>query len=261
MALQKIDYSRALQEAREKLVLSTTTLESADPRPVFTAALETCPICHNKDWVYNINAKLYVNGGQINSDFGKAYPCPHRRQTLDEQRHYRLQKYCALPDGAQPKTFETYTIPPGNERAYAAALEIVSGAAAFLTLIGHTDLGKTHLAMAICHEYIFTGIPAKFLSCDMFLRELRSSFDGDSQVKYEETFNRACTVPLLVMDDFYQGKRTDWMEQELEGVVNARYLKRLATVFTTNVPLAGMTERIRSRLQRESWCRVVVLGE
>lgn len=191
--------------------------------------------------------------------FGRAVSCPCQRQTFEQRRRASLMKYCNLPDTDSPRTFDNYTIPPGSDEMLRAALDVVEGIAKFATFIGPVNTGKTHLASAICHEYIDNGIPAKFYSTGIFLRDLRETFDHDSVNKYHTVFDRACTVPLLVLDDFYQGKRTDWMTDELENLVNERYLAKLPTVFTTNVPLSEMSERVASRLQRESWCRVVVV--
>lgn len=200
-----------------------------------------------------------IISGVVNPDFGKSFPCECRKKSEDEKRRYYLLKFCGLPVTDKPKTFGEYTIPPGNEEMLASALSLISGKSVFLTYIGPVNTGKTHLAISICQEFMDAGIPAKFYSCDLFLKDLKATFDRDAEYKYQDIFERACTVPLLVLDDFYQGKRTEWMEQELESLVDARYLKKLPTVFTTNVPLSGMSDRIASRLQRESWCRVVIL--
>ena len=197
----------------------------------------------------------------MNPLFGKAFPCQCRRQSFEERRRAALMKYCDFPDDEKPRTFASYVLDTerGNEGALSAVIELVAGSAHFVTLAGPSNTGKTHLALAACHDYIDAGIPAKFYSCDLFLNDLKATFDRDANYKYQDVFNKACAVPLLVLDDFYQGKRTEWMESQLESIVNARYLKKMATIFTTNVPLSEMSERIASRLQRESWCRVVVL--
>jgi len=225
--------------------------------PSFTVP-PNCAICRG-GWVYHGSEKMYYPDGQLNNKFGKAFPCACQKQTREEKRRAALMKYCALPDDADNKTLANFDIKPENTEMVAAATEVIAGKVIFLTLSGVVNTGKTHLAISVCHEWLNAGIPAKFYQCGQFLRDLRDCFDEDARYKYREVFERACTVPLLVLDDFYQGKRSEWAEGELEGLVDARYLKKLPTVFTTNVPLSAMSERIASRLQRESWCRVVVL--
>ena len=230
------------------------------PGASFTGPVN-CPYCRGIGWVYFNVPMINPQTKEINPRFGHVKPCVCRSQSFEEVRRASLIKFCDLPDVPDTKTFENYEVKPGLEDAYRAALELMSGRIIFLTYIGPVNTGKTHLAIAVCHECIDAGVPAKFYSCGAFLRELKATFDKDSVFRYPDIFNRACTVPLLVLDDFYQGKRTEWMESELESLVEARYLKKLPTVFTTNIPLGEMSERIASRLQRESWCRVVILEE
>lgn len=261
--MEHLDFNRALAEARERLQKRTTEPDSEGREASYAVRLN-CPKCHGARWVYPaVPARL--SNGQFNPDYFKAVPCECLKQTFEERRRLALMKYCNLPDATDPKTFENYRIQTdiGDycAKAYRAAIDLVGGEAKFLLLSGPVNFGKSHLAMAVCHEFIEAGTPAKFFPCGFFLRELKATFDRDATTKYHDVFNRACTVPLLVLDDLFEDKMTDWAVAELEALINARYLGKLATIFTTNKTMAEMNEisdRITSRLQRESWCRVVV---
>ncbi len=176
---------------------------------------------------------MMVNG-RINPDFGKAFPCKCVLQTFEERRRERLLKYCSLPDNADPRTFENYEVKPEYEGAYRAALDFLNGDVIFLTFAGPVNTGKTHLAIAICREFLDKGVPAKFFSCGFFLRELRRTFDKDAEYAYQDVFNRVCTIPLIVLDDLFEDRMTEWGIAEIEAVINARYISKLATIITTN---------------------------
>lgn len=177
-----------------------------------------------------------------------------------------MMKFCGLPDNSDSLTFEKFEVKPGLEDAYQSTLSLIAKEIKFLTLIGAVNLGKTHLAVATCHVFIDSCIPAKYAFTPLFLDDLRACIDGDTKDSYQERFNKYATVPLLVLDDIYSQKQTDWGSEKLLALINARYMARLSTIFTTNKSFEEINridknqgERITSRLQRESWCKVVVL--
>ncbi len=262
MALQRIDYSQALQAARESLK-KTIAQESAAPAPSFTVP-QNCPVCKGRGWVYHNFPMMDQVTKQMNPDFGKAFPCICRRQSSEEKLKARMMKFCELPDGADPKTFGNYEVKPGFEEAYQAALDFVARGIIFLTYSSPVNYGKTHLATAVTHEFIDAGIPAKFYVCDLFLKDLKATFDDNPAGEpYHKLYERACTVPLLIIDDLFEGKVSEWGTGEIETLLNARYVKKLATLITTNKTMAEIetkSPRITSRLQRESWCRVITMS-
>ncbi len=202
---------------------------------------------------------MYRPDGTLNPNFGKAVMCKCRRDTWDERRRAGLMQFCGLPSYASEMTFTNFKAKENIQAALAATLEFLSGGSIFLTMIGPNDIGKTHLAVAVCHEYIDAGIPAKFAFTPDLLNSLRDTFQKDSDYSFQKLYNRYCEVPLLVLDDIYANKTTDWTEETLTSLVNARYMNKKPSIFTSNTALAKMNERIASRLQREKWCRVVIL--
>lgn len=168
-------------------------------------------------------------------------------------------KFCNLPTNANKLTFDTFIVHPWVQEAYQVALELISGHITFLTLIGAVNTGKTHLAVAVCQEFIRQSIPAKYVFTAIFLDQLRSTYDKDAPYSFTGLFDCYCQVPLLVLDDFYRERVTEWGEEKLTSLINSRYMDRKTTIFTTNKPLNVMADAIQSRLQRESWTKVVVI--
>ena len=58
---------------------------------------------------------------------------------------------------------------------------------------------------------------------------------------------------VLIIDDFGIEKVKDWIEEKLYHVINARYINRLITIFTSNLPIEDLEydERITNRIKEK----------
>lgn len=231
---------------------------------------EPCPTCNGAGYVY----PLYEDG-RVN--YHEMRPCKCQEAAVEQQMAETLLRYCQLPPGTEHMTFDTFT-PNGKgilELALATAKAIASGEGPvrFLTLAGTVDQGKTHLAIAITREWLSRRKPARFCNVPLLLKELRDGFELEGENSYRLRFDRLCKTPLLVLDDLGAQKPTSWSLEQLQTLIDYRALHGLSLVVTTNRPLASIAgdsdkpdgelrlanARIASRLQRESYCRVVVL--
>ena len=171
-------------------------------------------------------------------------------------------------------TFETFNTRGKGilQAALATARQIVSGDTEikFLTLAGNVDQGKTHLAISVVRAWLAKRKPARFCDCDLMLNELRQGFNLEGEESYARQFDRLCKTPLLVLDDVGMRPPTSWGLDQLQMLIQYRTLHSLSLVVTTNNPLASIvgnkddehalaSSRIASRLQRESYCRVIIL--
>ena len=127
-------------------------------------------------------------------------------------------------------------------------------------LHGTTGNGKTHLAIAALLERerlvqaagdkrragIFWKVP-DFL--DWLRQHLRQGIDaGYGGAKVDEIL-RTYSSPefLLVLDDLGTEQGTEWVDQQLNRLLDDRYEERAPTIVTRNVPFDEINERIRSR--------------
>jgi len=133
------------------------------------------------------------------------------------------------------------------ERVYRLALEYAKSPDGWLVLQGVTGCGKTHLASAIVNYRYEAGSKALFIFVPEFLDHLRSAFNPDSKVSYDQLFEKVKTTPLLVLDDFGEQAATAWAREKLYQVINSRYNARLATIITTRCSLDEIDSPIRSR--------------
>lgn len=223
---------------------------STEPEPA-------CKVCLDYHFVYPIKP----NG---KTDYSRLVTCQCWLEQERRDRDANLLKLCQLPDATEHMTFDTIIKRPGIVEAVAAAeLLAAEQDIKWLTLAGKVDLGKTHLAIAICREWIRRGVPARFEVVPTMLDRLRDTFNSGAEQTLQSMMDFLCTIPLLVLDDLGSEKPSTWGMEKLTTIANSRLLAGLSMVVTINCPLneiPGDDEgRLASRLQREEWARVVVL--
>ncbi len=219
-----------------------------------------CPICKGRGF--------YVRDVPVDHpDFGRAIPCVCREEEYRRRALMRLQAVGPLAH-LQDKTFATFSlredeILPDQSASLAqareAALRFALEPKGWLLLYGGVGCGKTHLAAAIANERLARGEPVLFISVPDLLDHLRTTFHPDSDVTYDQRFEEVRTAPLLILDDLGAESPTPWALEKLYQIVNHRYMARLPTVFTTNIPLENFEPRMRSRLLDETLttvCRI-----
>jgi len=79
------------------------------------------------------------------------------------------------------------------------------------------------------------------------LDHLRSTFEPESEVSYDQLFESVKNTPLLILDDFGVQSTTPWAREKLYQVINHRYNARLAMVITTRCSLDEIDAPISSR--------------
>ncbi len=133
------------------------------------------------------------------------------------------------------------------EKGYRVAFDFAKSLDGWLILHGVTGCGKTHLASAIVNYQYQANKPALFIFVPEFLDHLRSAFNPDSKISYDQLFEKVKNTPLLVLDDFGEQATTPWAREKLYQVINSRYNARLATVVTTRCSVDDLDSPIRSR--------------
>jgi DNA replication protein DnaC len=214
----------------------------------------SCPLCGGAGYV-----RLDVPLGD--PSFGKAVACRCKEQQLAERRRLELARFSSL-DAFRDKTFATFdpTI-PGTREAYEAARRYAADPHGWLLFSGRHGCGKTHLAAAIANQHLATRqVTVLFSIVPDLLDHLRKAFAPSSETTYDELFDKVREAALLVLDDLGAEYGTPWATEKLFQIINYRYNYQMPTVITTNNDLlAGIDERIRSRLSDISLVRVCLI--
>jgi DNA replication protein DnaC len=231
---------------RENMAISS----NINPAPAFGRPDPNCPICHGVGFV---SLDVPVSDPR----FGRAVPCRCRKQVDGQatlQRLYDLSKLEAFKD----MTFETFRTQGrmglgekeinSLELARNQAQQFAQGLKGWLLLTGGYGSGKTHLAAAAANFVVGLGVPVLFLTVPDLLDWLRFSYD-DPDSSFEDRFDEIRNVRLLVLDDLGTQNVTPWAAEKLYQIIYHRYIYRLPTIITTNLELAELDGRIRSRLQ------------
>ena len=133
----------------------------------------------------------------------------------------------------------------------------------FVTLLGNTGVGKTHLIEcmvqnAIAHNYYTVYTTAFALSSD-FLKYHTASLHEKNII-----FNKYLNCELLVVDDLgTEPKYNNVTEEYMYLIVNERLTKNKSTVFTSNLTLQQVRdmygERVFSRIASKDKALLVKL--
>ena len=220
-----------------------------------------CKICND----FGVVHPLREDGSP---DYANIKTCTCMIENVKREHAERLLRYCDLPEKTEAKTFEAFEARDELCReAKQVAYKMARGddEVIFLTLLSKTGRGKSHLAIAICREWLKRSTPAKYAFVPELLDQIRDSYRQDELTgqTYSRLLEFLGTVPLLVLDDLGTEKKSEWACEKLQTIVDRRARSALPLVVTTNKSLDNLPNddegRIASRLQREIWCRVVLL--
>jgi DNA replication protein DnaC len=239
-----------------------TDIWSSDEKRPESLADKDCPICKGSGFVYP-----RLPSGK--ADYSRAVPCRCVREAGARLQEDRLLKYSNL-GALSACTFENMTLSglSGESRKQAlfqkaveAAKEFAADPQGWFVLVGPSGSGKTYLAAAIANERIKNGYPVFFQTVPDLLDRLRSAYAPDSDMPYDDLFERVCNAQFLVLDDLGVQSATAWAREKLDQLLNHRFIHELPTVFTTAVPVEALEERIRTRLSNPRLSHIYIIEE
>jgi DNA replication protein DnaC len=239
------------RQARINTSRANTDISSSAEEAEEASAGESCPICKGAGFVH----PRLPSG---NPDYRRVVPCRCTQKEREKERQARLQKYSGLEARLLKKmTFESFdrkrvNLPPEQrdnlKNAFDEALNFAKAPEGWLVFMGVNGCGKTHLAAAIANHRLKEGQPAKFVVVPDLLDHLRSTFNPESPVSYDQLFEEVKNAPLLILDDLGKQSTTPWAEEKLYQIINHRYNYQLPTVVTTNCSLDEIDSPVSSRL-------------
>ena len=99
-----------------------------------------------------------------------------------------------------------------------------------LLLFGTVGTGKTFLAACVANALIDSGVPCLVTNFARIANEVQGMFEGKQE--YYDNLNR---FPLLVIDDLSAERKTEYMQEIVFNVIDARYRANLPLIVTTNL--------------------------
>lgn len=123
-----------------------------------------------------------------------------------------------------------------NERIMNAAKNYVANFNEFrksgkgLLLFGTVGTGKTYAAACIANALIDKGYPVLMTNFARIANTVSGMWEGKQE--YYDSLNR---FPLLILDDLATERKTEYMQEIVFAVIDARYRAGLPLIVTTNL--------------------------
>lgn len=99
-----------------------------------------------------------------------------------------------------------------------------------LLLFGTVGTGKTFASACIANALIDKGYPVLMTNFARIVNTVQGMFEGRQE--YYDSFNR---FPLLILDDLAAERKTEYMQEIVYNVIDARYQAGLPLIVTTNL--------------------------
>ena len=99
-----------------------------------------------------------------------------------------------------------------------------------LVLMGDPGTGKTHLSIAMAHEYISHGKSAVFISVIALLDSIKAGFE-DRTLRIESAVREA---DFVVIDDLGAQRDNTWVTERLFELIDYRYREKKPMAITSN---------------------------
>jgi DNA replication protein DnaC len=109
-------------------------------------------------------------------------------------------------------------------------------------------IGKTHLAISVVADLLarYRIRTAMFVYVPEFLERIRRSYSHE-EPDGARLIENASTTDLLVLDDLLAHRTTEWVQEQMNLISNARWSNGLPTIITTNEGPDEMTTTIGPR--------------
>lgn len=99
-----------------------------------------------------------------------------------------------------------------------------------LLLFGPVGTGKTYAAACVANALIDKGYPVLMTNFARIANTISGLFEGKQE--YIDSLNR---FPLLILDDLSAERKTEYMQEIVFQVIDARYRAGLPLIITTNL--------------------------
>jgi DNA replication protein DnaC len=183
------------------------------------------------------------SGWLLDEDTNAARPCDCRERRLSGAASARLGS--GIPKRFRGVSFDRKPICDIDPSILREVRKFVSDIDAHLErgeglwFCGDVGTGKTSLAMLVSKAALDAGRSVAIYSVPRLLAEIKETYDEDSDHSYMRLFRRLCAVDLLHLDDLGAERTTEWVLEQLYGIVNERWQQSRSIVVTSNLTDLG----------------------
>lgn len=155
------------------------------------------------------------------------------RDSLLEERNRRFKRM-GLDGLLATMTLDSYV---GNEQpeAFTAAVDFAHSwpDAGGLVLLGRTGSGKTHLAVGVLLNLVERGIEGRYVHLPELTAHLRRSTEWAAET--HRLIGPLAQTPCLVLDDVGREKSSDAIAEQIDALMNRRWVVGAPTILTANL--------------------------
>jgi DNA replication protein DnaC len=206
---------------------------------------KNCPQCEGTGW-----KPIEVEG------IRRVAPCDcqdleHATLLLKQARIPPRYEHCELANFDVRKSMETGQANPSLTAAKMYAQRFVDEYPTDfgLLFVGHTGVGKTHLAVAVLRELTLRkGVECLFYDFHDLLKAIRDSYNPGTQSTELNVLQPVLDAEVLLLDELASSNPSDWVKETLQHIINSRYNYKKVTLITTTLPFGAASGRREGRM-------------
>jgi DNA replication protein DnaC len=172
--------------------------------------------------------------------------CECKKKELDEYKEYeklqereKIKKVCFMQSNMADWTFANDD-KKNKElsdamRKYADQFEEFKKSGTGLLLYGSVGTGKTYYSACISNELIDKGYTVLMTNFARLTNQLQGKFEGKQE--YLDSLN---DYSLLIIDDLGAERNSEYMQEIIFNIIDARYRSGLPFIITTNLTIDVM---------------------